>query len=48
LDNALYHFERQNIVFKNEEQISEVVKLVVELANNVRLWENNGFTLDEL
>lgn len=41
-------FERAGIVFEGEKQVSEVMDLVVDLSNNTRLWENNGFTPNEL
>lgn len=36
------------IVFDSQKQIQEVLQLVVNLSNNIRLWENNGHTPDEL
>ena len=41
-------FNRFEINFKDEKQINEVLKLVMDLANNVRLWENNGHTPNEI
>ncbi|WP_246569748.1 YecA family protein [Lentibacillus saliphilus] len=41
-------FERHGIVFNSESQIGEVMDLIMDLANNVRLWSNNGFTPSEL
>jgi hypothetical protein len=34
--------------FKDEKQVNEVMQMVTELANNVRLWENNGHTPNEI
>ena len=48
MDDVFYQFERRKITFENERQMTEVVELVLDLANNVRLWENNGFTPAEL
>ncbi|QKY71699.1 nucleic acid-binding protein [Lentibacillus sp. CBA3610] len=48
LDNVFQAFERQGIVFEGEKQVQEVMQLVMDLSNNVRLWENNGFTPHEL
>ena len=39
---------RHNVNFGNEQQLSEVIQLIMELANNIRLWENNGHTPNEL
>ncbi len=48
MDSIAYAFNRRNINFKNEKQISEVMQLIVELANNTRIWENNGHTPTEI
>lgn len=34
--------------FKDEKQANEVLQLVMELSNNIRLWENNGYTPQEI
>lgn len=41
-------FNDRKISFKSEKQINGVLQLVMELSNNVRLWENNGFTPQEI
>ncbi|HEY5575795.1 MAG TPA: SEC-C metal-binding domain-containing protein [Clostridiaceae bacterium] len=41
-------FNQRNISFKDEKQINDVIQLVMKLANNTRLWENNGHTPDEI
>lgn len=41
-------FNRRGIEFENEEQVKEVMDLVMDLSNHVRLWQNNGFTPAEL
>ncbi|QNO13297.1 SEC-C domain-containing protein [Alkalicella caledoniensis] len=41
-------FNRNEISFKSEKQISELMELVMKLANNTRLWENNGHTPNEI
>ncbi|HKK83017.1 MAG TPA: SEC-C metal-binding domain-containing protein [Atribacterota bacterium] len=41
-------FNTAEINFKDENQVNEVMQLVMELANNVRLWENNGHTPQEI
>ncbi|WP_373893922.1 SEC-C metal-binding domain-containing protein [Virgibacillus sp. CBA3643] len=48
LDNIFQSFERQGITFESENQVREVMSLVMDLSNSVRLWENNGFTPQEL
>jgi preprotein translocase subunit SecA len=29
-------------------QVNEVMQLVMELSNNIRIWENNGYTPHEI
>jgi preprotein translocase subunit SecA len=41
-------FNCRNIVFDSQNQIKEVLQLVMDLSNNVRLWENNGHTPAEM
>jgi hypothetical protein len=41
-------FNTRGVVFESEKQVNEVVQLIMELANNTRLWENNGYTPKEL
>ncbi len=41
-------FNDRDINFKSEEQVNEVLQLVMNLANNTRLWENNGHTPQEI
>src|SRR5690625_2371469 len=48
LNDIFYQFERRDIVFESEDQVGKVIDLVMDLANNVRLWDNNGFTQNEL
>ena len=38
----------RGIIFDNQKQVKEVVYMVINLSNNVRLWENNGHTPDEM
>lgn len=42
------HFNYRGIDFKDLDQINEVMKLVMDLSNNIRIWENNGFTPQEI
>ena len=41
-------FNNRNVIFKSEEQVNEVMQMVMDLANNTRLWENNGHTPQEI
>lgn len=34
--------------FKDMNQVNEVLKFIMDLSNNIRLWENNGHTPDEI
>ncbi len=38
----------RGIIFESHNQAKEVLQLVMNLSNNVRLWENNGHTPDEM
>jgi hypothetical protein len=42
------NFNHFNVNFKSIEQLNEVMKLVMELSNNTRIWENNGHTPMEI
>ena len=44
----LHEFERRNIEFKSFDQTNELIQLVMDLANNTRIWENNGYTPKEI
>lgn len=48
IDNVMLHFKRRDITFKNEKQVQNLIGLIMELANNTRLWENNGHTPQEI
>ena len=41
-------FNDYGFSFKDEKQVSETMQLVMDLANNTRIWENNGFTPHEI
>ncbi|NMB41718.1 MAG: hypothetical protein GX996_07260 [Firmicutes bacterium] len=41
-------FNSGGVNFKNVSQANEVMQLVRELANNTRIWENNGHTPNEI
>ena len=38
----------RDVEFKDEKQVNEVMQLVMELANHIRIWENNGHTPHEI
>ena len=44
----LQTFNARNISFKDMAQVDEAMQLVMDLANNVRIWENNGHTPQEI
>ncbi len=48
IQGIIDHFNTAGVNFKNENQVNEVLPLVMDLANNVRLWENNGHTPSEI
>jgi len=41
-------FNTFEINFKDEKQVNEVMQLVMDLSNNIRIWENNGHTPNEI
>jgi preprotein translocase subunit SecA len=41
-------FNKMKISFKDMNQTNEVMQLVMELSNNIRIWENNGYTPNEI
>ncbi len=41
-------FNTRGVDFKSEKQVNEVMQLVMDLANNTRIWENNGHTPNEI
>lgn len=41
-------FSHNDISFEDEEQANEAMQLVMDLSNNIRIWENNGFTPQEI
>lgn len=41
-------FNYRGISFKDMEQANEVLQLVMNLSNNIRIWENNGYTPQEI
>ena len=41
-------FNTFEINFKDEKQVNEVMQLIMDLSNNIRIWENNGHTPNEI
>jgi preprotein translocase subunit SecA len=41
-------FNTFEVNFRDENQVNEVLQLVMNLSNNVRLWENNGHTPQQI
>jgi hypothetical protein len=48
LENIGYLFENRDLKIKNEKDVNELMGLIMELANNTRVPENNGFTPKEM
>lgn len=48
LQEVFNAFAHRNISFNGMEQTNEVMQLVMNLSNNIRIWENNGFTPQEI
>lgn len=48
IQTIFQRFNDRQISFKNQEQLNEVMQLIMDLANNVRIWENNGHTPKEI
>ncbi|BEP30313.1 SEC-C metal-binding domain-containing protein [Helicovermis profundi] len=48
MQTILDAFIGRNISFKDMNQVNEVIRLVTDLSNNIRLWENNGYTPKEI
>lgn len=41
-------FNKMKISFKDMNQANKVTQLIMDLSNNTRIWENNGFTPHEI
>lgn len=44
----LEEFTRRKVNFTDINQVNEVVQLIMDLSNNVRIWGNNGYTPQEI
>jgi len=48
MQDIMMIFDRYDIVFDSEEQVKKTLGLVMDLANATRLWDNNGYTPNEM
>ena len=48
MENLPLLFEEKKIRFRNTRQLENLMSLIRSLANNTRLWQNNGYTSNEL
>jgi len=47
-DCILKEFTRRGLSFKDANQVNKVMQLIMDLSNNIRIWENNGHTPQEI
>ena len=45
---VISRLEEMGLVFSGEKDLNNVVKLIMNLMNNTRIWENNGYTPEEM
>ncbi|WP_320045975.1 SEC-C metal-binding domain-containing protein [uncultured Ilyobacter sp.] len=48
MESVAFEFERRDIEFESESQVKRLIPLVIDLANSTRIWENNGYTPNEM
>ncbi len=48
MQEVLNTLDRNNISFENNDQLNDFLMKVSLMANNIRIWENNGFTPNEI
>ena len=48
MQTILDMFNDRGISFNDIDQVNEVLRLVMDLSNNIRIWENNGHTPNEI
>lgn len=48
MENLSLLFEEKKIRFRNEKKLDVFTGLIRDLANNTRIWQNNGYTPSEL
>lgn len=46
--SILSYLDERGVKFKDEQEFHTLFQLIVDLANNTRIWENNGHTPNEL
>ncbi len=47
-ESILEEFTRRKISFIDINQVNEVIQLIMDFSNNIRIWENNGYTPQEI
>ncbi|WP_031577635.1 hypothetical protein [Proteiniclasticum ruminis] len=45
---VISRLEEMGLVFSSEKDLNNIVKLIMNLMNNTRIWENNGYTPEEM
>ncbi len=45
---VISRLEEMGLVFSSEKELNNIVKLIMNLMNNTRIWENNGYTPEEM
>lgn len=48
MENMPLLFQDKRIRFKSSKQLDELMLLIKDLADNTRVWQNNGFTPNEM
>jgi uncharacterized protein YchJ len=48
IDEVMYEFERRKLQIHTRAQLESIVKLIIDVKNNTRLWVNRGYTPVEL
>lgn len=48
MQTILDAFNNRDISFNDMDQVNEVMQIVMDLSNNIRIWENNGYTPHEI
>jgi hypothetical protein len=48
INTMINEFHRRNLRIKNHSQREEAIRLIEDLAENTRLWSNNGYTMVEM
>ncbi len=48
MQHIVDRLEEMNVVFKSQNDLEKMISKISELANNTRIWENNGYTPNEM